>query len=472
MNTRKYLLSAASIVLSLTGCQAAGIASPAPDPTIVAIEAVAEPTATSSPAETEVSDGLTIFYVDPGQTWQAIEDVSGGNFITQFAQTTEPLEDVSRYNLANLPVRTARVRIGLEDWEPVNDDDDPLNFNWDAFHDDGYNHATFELMQHLQAQGSQLIATVWDVPDWLVSNPQKERTRFMPYDLYPEVVESIAAWLITARDSYGVDVDYVSFNEPDIGAYVSLIPAEIVTLLREAGPRFEALDLHTRWLLADVSNLDGSVSFARSIWRAEDVRSYLGPFAVHSWDSDSDDSKFKGVRDFAAEEGLDVWISEAGWGAFLWSTPEVFPTWEYALRLANIYSRLLKMSGASRILYWEMMGDDYPLNDGVQPYPSFEILRQFAEYLPPGTEIVATSDNTESLLWFAARTPHGFLVNLVNPGAEPLAVRIVGVPETALRHLSTSEGETGADLGRVDGSEGHVELILAGGSLNWLIAEK
>jgi hypothetical protein len=175
------------------------------------------------------------------------------------------LEPVSIYNLDNLDVRVARVLMALEDWEPVNDDDDPGQFEWEAFQDTQFNHATFQLMQALRARGTEIIVTSWDLPDWLVANPSKDSQRFVPYKNYPEMVETITACLLTARDQYGVEPDYVSFNEPDVRAYISIAPFEVIMLIEQAGKRFDEFGIKTKWLIADTSNIDGRAGYARSV---------------------------------------------------------------------------------------------------------------------------------------------------------------------------------------------------------------
>lgn len=211
-----------SIVLSLAicGCQLA--ASQTMFEVVPSLPATA--TSTPFPAETvSIPDTvmdcnhLTLF-VEPRITHQTIKDVTGGNFINVFSGTTDPTEAVSQYNLAHLPVRVARVRMTLEDWEPVNDDEDSNHIAWDSFQDTQFNHATFLLMQELQARGTEIVVTSWDLPDWIVADPSKNTKRFVPYENYPEIVEMVSAWLLTARDEYGVEPAYVSFNEPDVGA--------------------------------------------------------------------------------------------------------------------------------------------------------------------------------------------------------------------------------------------------------------
>ncbi len=100
----------------------------------------------------------------------------------------------------------------------------------------------------MQERGGELVASVWDVPDWMALNPEAKRALILDPKLYPEVVESMAAWLVRARDEYGVTVDYVSFNEATLGVNVRLAPDDVAAIVALAGPRFEELNLETRWL--------------------------------------------------------------------------------------------------------------------------------------------------------------------------------------------------------------------------------
>ncbi len=410
---------------------------------------------------------LTIF-LEPGITHQTIKDVTGGNFINVFSGTTDPLEPVSIYNLEHLDVRVARVRMTLEEWEPSNDDDDPNHINWDAFQDTEFNHASFQLMQKLQARGTEIIVTTWDVPDWLVANPTKSTQRFIPYELYPEAVEMIASWLVTARDIYGVEPAYVSFNEPGIGAYVSLAAFEASMLIEQAGPRFDELGIKTKWLIADTSNIDGSVAYARNVLKNEAIHPYLGVFANHSWDSDSPDSDYLEVREYALENNLEVWCTETGSNAFSWQTPEKFLTYNYAVELARIYSRVLKLTGTTAVLYWEMMGTDYWINDGSNPYPSFHIIRQLGEQIPQGSVIVETSTNTEDFYSVAAQAPDHFAVFMVNTGEDTLTVNLAGLPDGIYTHVQTTDGELETTLGTYAVPKDAVSLQIPGRSVHVL----
>jgi hypothetical protein len=424
------------------------------------------PTQSLSVPATIVDGNQITLFIEPGITYQTIKDVTGGNFINVFSGTNNPTEPVSRYNLANLGVRVARVRMTLEDWEPVNDDSDPNHFNWESYQDTKFNHATFLLMQELQGRGTEVVVTSWDLPDWLVTDPSKDTMRFVAYENYPEIVEMVAAWLIKARAEYGVEPAYISFNEPDVGAYITIAPFEAAMLIEQAGKRFNELGIKTKWLIADTANINGSVLYARSVLKKESIRSYLGVFANHSWDSDSSDNVYLAVREFALENNLEVWCTETGSDAFSWQTPEKFLTYAYAVDLARIYSRLLKLTGSNAILYWEMMGSDYWLNDGINPYPSFTMLRQLGEQIPPGSVIVETSNNTEVLYSVAAQAPDHFVVFMVNTGEQPLTVTVEGLPAGTYTHIQTTESEAEKIMGTYSSAGETVSVQLPGLSIH------
>jgi len=406
--------------------------------------------------------------VDPSVVGQTIREVGGGNFVYRFGGVTQPLDPVSTMNLETLQMDVVRVRMDLDEWEPVNDDDDPTQFNWDAFQHSAYNRATFGLMQELSARGVTLVATSWAVPDWLVDNPEVDRQQRIKEGLGSEAIEMIAAWLLTARDEYGVEVAYVSFNEADLGVNVRLTPEEHGALVAEAGPRFAELGLETRWLLADSANLGGCQVYARRIWEQSDARPYLGPLACHSWDGLSVPVQtLERLGVYAEELDRELWITEGGWDAQLWERSEEFPTWKNALRLATCYSRALKLSRATTFLYWQMSGNDYNTNDGQRAYPSLEILAQYARAFPPGSQVVSTSPDLPTLYSVAVQSPEHFALHLVNTERRMLPLQIEGLSAGVYQHIVSDETGMLQQVGTVEGGA-PVEIMLPPQSVNVL----
>ena len=391
------------------------------------------PTGPTTPPATEVA-----IVVDASRTRQAIEDVGGGNFIHTFAQVTAGLDPIGRFNLEGIRPRHVRLRMALEGWEPQNDDGDPSRPAASGFRDDGFNHGAFLLAREAAARGIELTASIWDVPAWMVTNPGSERNRKIPAELYPELAESMGEWLRTARDVYGAEIAHVSFNEADIGVNVALTPAEHAALIAEVGSRLAARGLRARWLLGDCANMGGCVAYARPIWESPAARPYLGAFAFHSWDASASDPALAGLHDFGRSTGLPIRATEGGWDPQLWQRPDQFPTWTNALRLGTVYVRVLKLTGATTLQYWQMLGRDYMLNDGAGGYPAWQVLRQMQQQLPAGSLVIETSGDKGLVHSLGARDGGDFVLCLVNGGTADQAVAVSGLPTGSYRQVLSS----------------------------------
>jgi hypothetical protein len=290
--------------------------------------------------------------------------------------------------------------------------------------------------------------------------------------MYPEAVESIAAWLLHAKEQYGVEVAYVSFNEANLGITIQLSSEDYVEMIRIGGKRFEELGLNTKWLLGDCSSISGCLDYVKPIWAATEIRSYLGPFAFHNWDGTGvPDETIAAIGDWAAQQDLETRCTEGGWDPQLWQRSNEFPTWNNAHRLAISYSRVLKLSRATSFYYWEMMGDDYALNDGQNPYPAMEMLRQMSEIFPPGAQIVETSPNKSNLYFVAAKTPDSFVVHMVNASLKE-NVLITGLPNGTYRLYRTTSDELNQLVQTIPVRDGTAQFELGGFSVNVLVTTK
>jgi hypothetical protein len=418
------------------------------------------PTLAPTPTPTLTPRPYTIIQVYPDQVRQTIRDVGAGNFIHRYGDVKLALDPVSTMNMEVIKPRFARVQIALNDWQPANPYSEATLVANPDYQDSGFNHATFQLLQILYKNKVQITASVWDVPDWMVENPTEPSGRILFRDRYPDVVESIANWLLTARDTYGVEVDYVSFNEANGGYNTLLSPGDVIQLLRQAGPRFTELGLKTKWLLGDCSNMSSCLEYIKPIWAAEDVRPYLGALSYHSWDGTTiSDGSIIALGDFAATTRLEILCTEAGWDAQLWQRPEEFPDFSNALQLAAVYTRVLKMGRATTLAYWEMMGRDYSLNDGSQPYLAMQVIQQLTENFPPGSQVVVTSPDGPALNFFAAKTPAGVVLHIVNRSLTE-TFRINGLPDGdyELQSLSRKNLNGAAQIITVSGGTGLVTL--------------
>ncbi|MFA4817182.1 MAG: hypothetical protein WC608_00470 [Parcubacteria group bacterium] len=348
---------------------------------------------------------------------------------------------VGQYTLNNLKPAHIRVEIKLAEWEPTNDNSDSNNFNWSAFQNAGNTNANFIQMQNFKNKGIPIAASVWNAPNWMVSNPSNSSQRVIPIDKYDEAIESIAAYLLFARDQYGVEIQYVSFNEADGGYQIIFSSAQMASFIKKAGARFSALGLNAKWLTGDTSNAGNLVSYATPILQDATARQYLGPVSFHSWNSWSSGT-MENIYTLAKEYGLPVWCEEVGTNPAYWQTPSVFPTWNYALEIARIYHFILRHSGAEILDYWEY-GNDYPLAspEGV-PYFSYYVIKQLVDNFPSGTDIIETSSNDSEVLALAGKNSAGYMaVHLVNASSSSKSVNLSGITNGnyALKRTSASE---------------------------------
>ncbi len=458
-------MTALIFFISVSGCSP--VTNPAPI-TSTPIS-VPSPVATTSPY-------IARLILEPDKSLQTLIDVGSGNFIHRYGGPGEALEPVSQMNIETLSPTTGRVSIDLDLWEPENDNDDPSVFDQTGFHDTAGSsvNSTFEFLREFSKMGPEqvLIASVWHVPGWMVENPEDEASLIIPPEKVPEAIESIAAWIIHARDVYGVEIEYVSFNEANLGVKVFLTSGSYISLIQQAGKRFQELGIETKWLLADASNIGETLSYAKAIYSEPKIRQFLGPLSYHSWDYTAGDNSLKAIAQFADENDLEVWCTEGGWNPSLWQTPKEFPTFTNALNQAIIYTRLIKLTRATRLLYWEMVGGDYSLNDGSTPYPILSFLSEFKKQFPPGAQVINTSEDPGNLKFVAAKSFDGFALLIVNRQPLKEKAKIEGLPLGMYTLIRSTRTETNRPLWSQEITDETLELVIAPYSINFLTTLK
>ncbi len=355
----------------------------------------------------------------------------GGDFCQPRYGATEPMDAVGAYNLSHLHVVHARVGIPLNWWTPEKG----------VYRDEAQAHAAFLAMQEFTRRKIPIAASVWEGPTWLLGGRAEQSSRVLPPEKYADCIEAIAQFLVTARDRYGVTVDTFSFNEADYGVNFKFTSETIADFIRQAGPRFRALGLKTKFLVGDTGGGMEVVGYARPLLEDRSLAPYLGPLAFHCWDVlGAPDARYEAIAALGKEFDKPVWCTEAGHDAGLWQQPNPWASWDNALRTALAYAKTLRLTGASLMDYWTYQ-DNYPLvnREGTQPYPVFTILQQMEDALPPGSRIVSAAADRDELRVLAASGPEAgqCSVLLVNPiGAGK--VTLTGLPPGARASVITS----------------------------------
>ncbi len=461
------VLTWTAFTLFLAACSSQA-KTPGAQPTEILLPATELP-----PTPTPYIARLQVF---PDEPLQTLKDVGGGNFIHRYGGTNSPLDPVSQLNIDTLSPSMARVSIDLDIWEPENDNASAVELNPAGFKDEPGTivRDTFEFLQAFEKMGDEqvVIGSVWYVPDWMVENPDDDTARRIPPELVPEVIESLAAWVLHANETYGVDIDYISFNEANLGINVLLNADDYIPLIQQAGERFTDLGIQTRWLLGDSSNAKEGKPYASAIYAEPAIRQYLGPLSFHSWDATTGDPFLAAIAQFAEENGLEVWCTEGGWNPSLWQTPDAFPTYSNALNQAIVYTRVLKMTGATSLLYWEMMGGDYSLNNGQEPYPILSFLAELKKHFPPGAQIMRTSEDAQNLKFTAARAGEELTVLMVNRLPLPEETILQGLPDGTYYLIRSTKEAMNQPVETYEIEGGELSLTVAASSINFLTSQK
>ncbi len=286
--------------------------------------------------------------------------------------------------------------------------------------------------------------SVWRVADDLVENPNDQSQRRIKKDKYNEVIDMIEAFLLTAKNEYGVEADNFSFNESDGGYQMIFSPEETIRFFKMAGDRFRKSGLKTKFLWADTAQTKGTVEFATMIAADSTIWKYLGPLCFHSWWSENiPNSEFERIADFAGAWNKEVWCSELGFDAMAWKVRGMNESWDYGLRFAKISHRMMKYAQVAVSLYWTWQ-NNYAImsKDTETKYPSYYVTRHFTDFLNTGTQLIhSLSSDPEILSICGIHSDGKKVVQLINMKKEPVSVNIEGFKPTAgsFQLVSTTE---------------------------------
>lgn len=242
--------------------------------------------------------------------------------------------------------------------------------------------------------------SVWRVPNEIVDLPERRDKRRILPEHYPEVIDMLEAFLVTAKNRFGVEVDYFSFNESDGGYMTIFSPEETIAFFKMAADRFQKAGLKTKFLWADTAQTLGTVEFATMIAADSTIWKHLGPLCFHSWWSEKiPDSEFKRIAAFAKAWNKPVWCSELGFDAMAWRTRGMNQSWDYAFRFAKISHRMLKYAEVEVSMYWTWQNNYGIMSADTQTkYPSYFITRHFTDFLNSGTQIIHSASSDPEIL--------------------------------------------------------------------------
>jgi len=373
--------------------------------------------------------------LDPSLTAQTIRGWGGHVYPQANAYLSSDSLFLQRmiYELYTTDMRVRSVSYLLE---AENDNQDPDLINWEAIArgDTGLVHEELLLQQVLHERGVRLYFAAWRFPYWMVGKPHDWRPMpdekpELPPAMEAEFIESIAAYLLYARDRYGTTFEGVSIaNEPDIGIYIpGLTPARLLRLTRDLKQRLESEGYITQYYMPDVAAADSIArQYAELFFAIPGARDLSCSVSYHTYRREME------VIQFYAATGrrldLPVWATEQSHTHL--AVPDRHQ-WSHALQNAVCLHDILVYGEVSLSLYWSYAMSS---SGGLGLYipernawaPSYEMLKHFQNHVPPGSQRIGCSpDSTENgirTVAFLLPDRSTIVLVLINSAGEPRAV--------------------------------------------------
>ena len=361
----------------------------------------------------------------------------GGNFRLQNPKNDPAVID---YCLENMRVAMGRVEMPWRLWHPE-EDIDPAKTELHP-----HVRQSLEMAQRLQAMGMPVALACWFPPKWALEPGSVRKSggvaalRLDPEKKEP-IYRSLCSYIRYAKDKFGVEFDYFSFNESDIGIDVLHTAEEHRDFIKEFGAVLAEEGLPCRMFLGDNSDAT-TIDFIKPALADPETHKYIGAVSFHSWRG-CDDQTLRQWAEAARSINVPLIVGEGSTDAAAHRYPMIFNESTFALYEINLYTRICAICQPLTILQWQLTSDYSPLwGNGIygsegplRPTQRFWNLRQLA-LTPENSFAVPAASSKENLnvAAFANIARGEAAVHIVNNGAS-CAAEITGLPENASRAI-------------------------------------
>lgn len=413
--------------------------------------------------------------VDASRTYQVMQGFGASNrvwddpHVSNSDRTTIP-PAVRAELLARLyrDLGLTRVRPILDGGiEPVNDNDDPLVFDWSKFNFEWKrNDAHVAFVKEAIPFGLEIYFPGPLAPEhWMTDhNPD-------------EYVEWVMAVLIRWRQ-LGQEPPFFSIvNEPGSNWQGRLWSGRWMrTVVKRLGPRMRAAGLKTELVVPDDINPTEAHARAREILGDPEARRYVGALAYHLYRQPST-ADMRAMQTLSSTYGIPVWMSEFG--------DVSFRDYNGALTWATMIHALIGEYGVSAVDYmWGFFGSYDPGqaliavtfdNGQYQSYaltPAYYVTGHFSRFIRPGhVRVNARSADPHGLV--TAYTGAGDLVIVaINPGRDPKPLNFhltAGPVSGSLSAVVTTRTEPWKAMPPIPVLDGTFNVVLPPESLTTLV---
>ena len=378
---------------------------------------------------------VTLDITRPGRVFTGF----GGNFRIQNSRKDPEVID---YCLRNMRVAFGRVEMPWAQWDQfIRQSGGEETGQLPGRNVPAHILESAETAQRLKRTGMPVIVSCWFPPQWACNRTTRSDGTSFAYSLKPEMQDSIygslAGYLLYLKRVWGVEADYFSFNESDLGINVVHTPEEHRDFIRGFGEYMARLDLKTRMLLGDNSDAT-TFDFIVPTLNDPSAHKYVGAISFHSWRGCDDETLGKWAA-AAREMNVPLIIGEGSTDAAAHQYASIFNETTFALYEINLYTRICAICQPLSILQWQLTSDYSILwGDGIygsdgplRPTQRFWNLKQLSMTPEDAFAIptVCDKDNVNTAAFYNPATGLA-AVHIVNNAASCNAV-VSGLPESA-----------------------------------------
>lgn len=316
-----------------------------------------------------------------------------------------------------------------------------------------------EMAKRLKQIGMPVIVSCWFPPLWAGEQTTRSDGTAKAYALKASekdrIYASLASYLVFLKQYYGVEADYFSFNESDLGIDVVFTPEEHRDFIKSFGQYLADKGLKTLLLLGDNSDAT-TFDFILPALNDPSAHKYIGAISFHSWRG-CDDATLAKWAAASRQINVPLIVGEGSTDAAAHQYPAIFNETTFALYEINLYTRLCSICQPLSILQWQLTSDYSILwGDGIyksegplRPTQRFFNLKQLS-MTPKDAFATTVTCNKE----------HVNVAAFVKPATGESAVHIVNNGAACEAHISGLPTETSQVIAYITNSSQKAEAQL------------
>ncbi len=367
----------------------------------------------------------------------------GGNFRIQNYQKDPTVID---YCLNNMRVAFGRVEMPWALWDKEGSRHEHVK-------------RSAEMARRLKQEGMPVIVSCWFPPQWAYEPTDRSRpgVRALPFKTAAKerIYASLTSYLLFLKQEYGVEADYFSFNESDIGIDVLFTPEQHRDFIKEFGQYVASRGLKTLMLLGDNSDAT-TFDFILPTMNDPSAHRYVGAVSFHSWRG-CDDATLRRWADAARQMNVPLIVGEGSTDAAAHQYPGIFNETTFALYEINLYTRICALCQPLSILQWQLTSDYSVLwGDGI--YRSEGPLRPTQRFF--NLKQLSMTPADAFAVPFKVNKPNVNVAAFTKPATGESAIHVVNNGAACRAHITGLPASTRQAYAYVTNSQQHAEAQL------------